>query len=155
MFGDFTSGWRRFSMGDAFGAWGQDPWWAEQYERELEENDRQIRNEYETGEIEMANDDREILNLIDKIAEWDTEGVLTTRAVVSLARHLANDTTPLQDWHRELSHKALVALAKATPAVMQAIADNKKIQAIKELRAVSNSSLKEAKDAVEEIDLPF
>jgi len=50
----------------------------------------------------------------------------------------------------EYTHEALVRKALATPAVIVALQDGKKINAIKELRAVTGAGLKPAKDAVED-----
>ena len=44
---------------------------------------------------------------------------------------------------------ALVAIARATPKVMEECRMGKKIQAIKELRSVSKAGLKEAKEAID------
>lgn len=51
---------------------------------------------------------------------------------------------------RVWTHEGRVVRALMTPSVVRALQEGKKINAIKELRAVTNCGLKEAKDAIED-----
>ena len=48
------------------------------------------------------------------------------------------------------SHNDLVRMALGNPTVLNFVAENKKIAAVKELRAAANCGIREAKDAVED-----
>jgi hypothetical protein len=60
---------------------------------------------------------------------------------------------PLADWEKELldSGKRILPPAYRYPAVVEAMSSNQKIKAIKEYRVATGASLKDAKDAVDDV----
>lgn len=74
--------------------------------------------------------------IIDLVTLWEVVEITANVAV----RHLTSE-----------GNLPLDLIARANPTVMSEIKAGKKIQAIKELRVVSRSGLKEAKEAVDKV----
>lgn len=90
--------------------------------------------------------------LRDRVATWD----VPDSTLIPLARAVANDLIPeaIKDHEKApggAAHHRLVGAALTTRAITDHIIAGRNIQAIQELRTLTNCGLKEAKDAVDAV----